>query len=407
MNKDNKSPEAKSKKGSESTPESAKLPFYKNDNFIIACEFAAIIILVLAIVFVLVGRNGGTDNSGNSGGISDGSNSGSTGDSSVKKTQYKATSFAFFDTITYIYGYEAEEQEFANMNREIQALLGEYHKLFDIYNEYDGMVNLCTLNKAVDGQHQKLKVDRKIIDMLLYAKEMYSLTDGKMNVAMGSVLSIWHDYRTAGIDEPWNAELPPMDALTEAAKHTDINNVIIDEESSTVWLADPQMKLDVGAFAKGYAVEMVARMIEEKGKTSYTLNVGGNIRTIGVKGNGDKWKTGIENPNDTSENIEIVELEDQAIVTSGSYQRYYYVDGKNYHHIIDPDTLMPAEKGFLSVSVICKDSGMGDGLSTALFCMSLEEGQALVNSIDGVEAMWVSYDETKYYSNGFDQFIVK
>ena len=407
MNKDNKSPEAKSKKGSESTPESAKLPFYKNDNFIIACEFAAIIILVLAIVFVLVGRNGGTDNSGNSGGISDGSNSGSTGDSSVKKTQYKATSFAFFDTITYIYGYEAEEQEFANMNREIQALLGEYHKLFDIYNEYDGMVNLCTLNKAVDGQHQKLKVDRKIIDMLLYAKEMYSLTDGKMNVAMGSVLSIWHDYRTAGIDEPWNAELPPMDALTEAAKHTDINNIIIDEENSTVWLADPQMKLDVGAFAKGYAVEMVARMIEEKGKTSYTLNVGGNIRTIGIKGNGDKWKTGIENPNDTSENIEIVELEDQAIVTSGSYQRYYYVDGKNYHHIIDPDTLMPAEKGFLSVSVICKDSGMGDGLSTALFCMSLEEGQALVNSIDGVEAMWVSYDETKYYSNGFDQFIVK
>lgn len=407
MNKDNKSPEAKSKKGSESTPESAKLPFYKNDNFIIACEFAAIIILVLVIVFVLVGRNGGTDNSGNSGGISDGSNSGSTGDSSVKKTQYKATSFAFFDTITYIYGYEAGEQEFANMNREIQALLGEYHKLFDIYNEYDGMVNLCTLNKAVDGQHQKLKVDRKIIDMLIYAKEMYALTDGKMNVAMGSVLSIWHDYRTAGIDEPWNAELPPMDALTEAAKHTDINNIIIDEENSTVWLADPQMKLDVGAFAKGYAVEMVARMIEEKGKTSYTLNVGGNIRTIGVKGNGDKWKTGIENPNDTSENIEIVELEDQAIVTSGSYQRYYYVDGKNYHHIIDPDTLMPAEKGFLSVSVICKDSGMGDGLSTALFCMSLEEGQALVNSIDGVEAMWVSYDETKYYSNGFDQFIVK
>lgn len=407
MNKDNKSPKAKSKKGSESTPESAKLPFYKNDNFIIACEFAAIIILVLAIVFVLVGRNGGTDNSGNSGGISDGSNSGSTGDSSVKKTQYKATSFAFFDTITYIYGYEAEEQEFANMSREIQALLGEYHKLFDIYNEYDGMVNLCTLNKVVDGQHQKLKVDRKIIDMLLYAKEMYALTDGKMNVAMGSVLSIWHDYRTAGIDEPWNAELPPMDALTEAAKHTDINNVIIDEENSTVWLADPQMKLDVGAFAKGYAVEMVARMIEEKGKTSYTLNVGGNIRTIGIKGNGDKWKTGIENPNDTSENIEIVELEDQAIVTSGSYQRYYYVDSKSYHHIIDPDTLMPAEKGFLSVSVICKDSGMGDGLSTALFCMSLEEGQALVNSIDGVEAMWVSYDETKYYSNGFDQFIVK
>ena len=408
MNKDNKNQDVKSGQENVNTSEKDKLPFYKNDNFVIIAEIAVIVLLVLAIVFVLIGRNGSDGNGDNGGGVGDNGdvNSGND-DSTVKKTQYKATSFAFFDTVSYIYGYEAEEQEFADMNREIQALLGEYHRLFDIYNEYDGMVNLCSLNKLVGGEHQKLKVDRKIIDMLLYAKEMYALTDGKMNVAMGSVLSIWHDYRTAGIDEPWNAELPPMDALLEAAKHTDINNIIIDEENSTVWLSDPQMKLDVGAFAKGYAVEMVARMIEEKGKTSYTLNIGGNIRTIGIKGNGDKWKTGIENPNDTSEYIEIVELEDQAIVTSGSYQRYYYVDGKTYHHIIDPDTLMPAEKGFLSVSVICKDSGMGDGLSTALFCMSLEEGMAFVNSLDGVEAMWVTEDEVKYYSEGFDIFVVK
>ena len=408
MNKDNKNQDVKSGQENVNTSEKDKLPFYKNDNFVIIAEIAVIVLLVLAIVFVLIGRNGSDDNGDNGGGVGDNGDVNSGNDAStVEKTQYRATSFAFFDTVSYIYGYEAEEQEFADMNREIQALLGEYHRLFDIYNEYDGIVNLCSLNKLVGGEHQKLKVDRKIIDMLLYAKEMYALTDGKMNVAMGSVLSIWHDYRTAGIDEPWNAELPPMDALLEAAKHTDINNIIIDEENSTVWLSDPQMKLDVGAFAKGYAVEMVARMIEEKGKTSYTLNIGGNIRTIGIKGNGDKWKTGIENPNDTSEYIEIVELEDQAIVTSGSYQRYYYVDGKTYHHIIDPETLMPADKGFLSVSVICKDSGMGDGLSTALFCMSLEEGMAFVNSLDGVEAMWVTEDEVKYYSEGFDIFVVK
>ncbi len=408
MNKDNKNQDVKSGQENVNTSEKDKLPFYKNDNFVIIAEIAVIVLLVLAIVFVLVGRAGSDGNGDNGGGVGDNGDVNSGNDNStVKKTQYKATSFAFFDTVSYIYGYEAEEQEFADMNREIQALLGEYHRLFDIYNEYDGIVNLCSLNKLVGGEHQKLKVDRKIIDMLLYAKEMYALTDGKMNIAMGSVLSIWHDYRTAGIDEPWNAKLPPMDALLEAAKHTDINNIIIDEENSTVWLSDPQMKLDVGAFAKGYAVEMVARMIEEKGKTSYTLNIGGNIRTIGTKGNGDKWKTGIENPNDTSEYIEIIGLAGEAIVTSGSYQRYYYVDGKTYHHIIDPETLMPAEKGFLSVSVICKDSGMGDGLSTALFCMSLEEGMAFVNSLDGVEAMWVTEDEVKYYSEGFDIFVVK
>ena len=165
------------------------------------------------------------------------------------------------------------------------------------------------------------------------------------------------------------------------------------------------MKLDVGAFAKGYAVEMVAKMLEEKGKTDYTVNVGGNIRTIGRKANGDKWMAGVENPEDTSTYIEYVELAGQAIVTSGSYQRYYIVDGKTYHHIIDPDTLMPADKGFLSVSVICRDSGMGDGLSTALFCMTLEEGMAFVNSLDGVEVMWVTEDEVKHYSDGFGVYI--
>ena len=324
-----------------------------------------------------------------------------------EKKQYKSYNYAFFDTVTTIVGAETSEEEFGKALNEIYALLGEYHKLFDIYNEYDGVNNLYTINKIVDGKHQVVKVDKKIIDMLLKAKEMYTLTDGRMNVAMGSVLSIWHDYRTAGIDEPQNAELPSMDKLTEAAKHTDINNLIIDEENCTVYLSDPKMRLDVGAFAKGYAVEMVARFLESKGKSNYVINVGGNIRTVGPKLDGSKWKTGIENPTGDEElpYIEYIGLDSEAIVTSGSYQRYYIVNGKEYHHIIDKETLMPAERGFLSVSIICKDSGMGDGLSTALFCMSLEDGMALISSLDGVEALWVTEDETKHYSDGFGKHL--
>ena len=160
------------------------------------------------------------------------------------------------------------------------------------------------------------------------------------------------------------------------------------------------MKLDVGAIAKGYAVEIVAKMLEAKGKTDYTLNIGGNIRTLGTKANGDKWKAGVEDPNGDGY-IEYISLAGEAIVTSGSYQRYYIVNGKSYHHIIDKETLMPADRGYLSVSVICNDSGMGDGLSTALFCMDLDEALAFVNSLDGVEAMFVTEDEVKHYSNGF------
>ncbi len=370
------------------------------------------------------------------------------------KTAHKTYDFNYFDTITTIVGYESSDDDFAEVCKKIFASLGEYHRLFDIYNEYEGINNLCTVNKLTDGEHQVVKVDRKIIDMLLMAKEMYTLTGGKMNVAMGSVLSIWHDYRTAGIDDPKNADLPPMDRLTEAAKHTDINDIIIDEENCTVYLADPQMKLDVGAFAKGYAVEMVARMLEAEGKDSYVVNVGGNIRITGMKPDGTKWTTGIENPADTEEYIEYVYLSTEAIVTSGSYQRYYTavvgakcsecdwrydrVAGipeqgiapgthptnltpsenpcplcgerirkitRELHHIIDGETLMPSDRGLLSVSVICADSGMGDGLSTALFCMSVEDGMALVNSLEGVEAVWVTEDEAKHYSSGFAEYI--
>ena len=322
------------------------------------------------------------------------------------KVQYRNTSFAYFDTVSSIIGAETSEEKFSEVSNKAMELLGEYHKLYDIYNEYDGIVNLCTINKLVDGEHQTLKVDKRIIDMLLYAKEMYNKTNGKMNIAMGSVLSIWHDYRTEGLNNPGSAKLPPMELLKEAALHTDINNLIIDEENSTVFISDPKMKLDVGAVAKGYAVEMVARYLQEMGKTDYAVNVGGNIRTTGVKASGEKWQAGVESPEGDGSYIAYIELDNKASVTSGSYQRYYVVGGKRYHHIIDSETLMPAE-GFLSVSLICENSADGDCLSTALFCMSLEDGMTLVNSLQGVEALWVTEDGEIHYSNNFKDYCYK
>ena len=178
--------------------------------------------------------------------------------------------------------------------------------------------------------------------------------------------------------------------------------MIIDEANNTVTLTDPQMKLDVGAIAKGYATERVAKYFEEKGITGYVLNVGGNIRTIGSKADGTEWTVGIENPN-SDDYLAYLKLNGQSVVTSGSYQRFYYVDGKPYHHIIHPDTLLPAT-GYLSVSVICYDSGLGDALSTALFCLSQSEGLDLIESLDRVEAMWVDENGKKVFSSGWNQY---
>jgi thiamine biosynthesis lipoprotein len=168
------------------------------------------------------------------------------------------------------------------------------------------------------------------------------------------------------------------------------------------------MTLDVGAVAKGYAVEMVARSLEEQGITGYLLNVGGNVRTVGSKQDGSPWIVGIENPADSEAEpyLAYLRLSGQSLVTSGSYQRYYVVNGKRYHHIIDPDTLMPHDL-YLSVSVVCKSSADGDALSTALFCMTYEEGLTLIESIPDAEAMWVLPDGTKITSSGFDAFTVQ
>lgn len=324
-------------------------------------------------------------------------------------TRFQSTSFGFFDTVTQVSGYAKDGEEFNRIATEIFAELEEYHQLFDIYNRYDGVENLYKVNKLYSGEHRVITVDRKIIDMLLYAKDMYVKTDGRMNIAMGSVLSIWHDYRSDAIENHFGiGELPPMEELIAAAEHTDINKVIIDEENSTVFLAEPEMKLDVGAIAKGYAVEMVARMLEERGISGYVINVGGNIRTVGAKADGEKWSAGIENPDDEAENayIAYIGLAGESIVTSGSYQRYYLVDGEPYHHIIDGETLMPAEY-FVAVSVICKSSADGDGLSTALFCMPLEEGMALVESLEDVEAMWTLHDGTQVRSSGFSNYEIE
>lgn len=327
---------------------------------------------------------------------------------SCKKEKQKFTAYYFdwFDTATTVIGYEYTEAEFNAVCDELEALLGEYHRLFDIYTRYENVNNLVTVNQTVNGEHSVVTVDAKLIDLLEYSREMHDLTDGRMNVAMGSVLSIWHDYRIVGMDDPANAKLPPMDKLISASEHTDISDVIIDEENCTVYLADGQMKLDVGAIAKGYAVEMAAKYLEEQGKTGYLINAGGNIRTVGTKGDGTPWQIGIENPDLSATDkphIEYLKLSGEALVTSGSYQRYYTVDGINYHHIIDPETLMPGER-YLSVSVLCESSAMGDAFSTALFNMDLGEGAALVESLEGIEAMWVLPDGEQVYSSGFESF---
>ncbi len=322
------------------------------------------------------------------------------------KQKYTKTYLDYFDTATTVIGYADNEDEFLTIANLVFGRLSEYHKLYDIYNTYDDTVNLAAINATYGGEHKTFKVDKRIMDLLVFAKDVYTITNGETNIAMGSVLSIWHDYRERGQSNVSLASLPSYDKLLKASGHTDINNLILDEENLTVYISDPDMMLDVGAIAKGYAAEMIAKELEALGIEGYTLNVGGNIRTIGSKPDGTPWLVGVENPDDEAydEYIEYINLSGEAFVTSGSYQRYYYVDGVSYHHIIDKDTLYPSVY-FTSVSVLCDDSGLADALSTALFSMNYESGLALIEGIEGVEAMWYTNDSQKLYSSGLSEYI--
>lgn len=326
---------------------------------------------------------------------------------STKKTRYEAEFLVLFDTVTKIVAYTDSKEEFTKYSQLIHDKLKEYHELYDIYNDYPGINNIKTIND--NAGKKPVKVDRRIIDLLLFSKREYTNTLGRMNIAFGAVLKIWHDYRTAGLEDEENAKLPPMEELKKADQHTDINKMIIDEKNSTVFLEDPEMSLDVGAVAKGYATEQVSQIAIKNGFTSGLISVGGNVRSIGYKGDGNQlWNLGIQNPDlESSEStIKIVYLTDLSLVTSGDYERYYTVNGKRYHHIIDPDTLFPSTY-FKSVTIVCKDSGLADALSTAVFNMPFKKGLKYIESLKDVEAFWVMKNGEIKYSEGFEKYIKK
>ena len=326
-------------------------------------------------------------------------------------TRYTTIFYDVFDTVTQVIAYCESEEEF---NTQMQALhqdLIAYNQLYDIYNDYDGVVNVKTINE--NAGKAPVQVDDRILSMLELARQMYKLTDGKINIAMGSVLGIWHDYREAAEQNASETDntLPTQEELEAAAQHCDINDLVIDEEAKTVYLSDPEMSLDVGSVGKGYAVEMVCRAAEARGLTSALVSVGGNLRAIGTKPDGSQWTGGVENPWNASDLYTAssmlsgaINMSDMALVTSGDYQRYYVVDGKRYHHLIDPDTLFPAAY-FNGVTVLCSDSGLADCLTTGLFCQPLEDGMKIVESLDGVEAMWCTPDQQVITSSGWDSHL--
>ena len=317
--------------------------------------------------------------------------------------RYEQVFFDVFDTVTTVVVYDQSEQQANAYMDQLHALLLAYHQKYDIYHAYEGLNNLYTVNQ--NAGIAPVAVDRDILDLIAYAKEMDQLTNGRMNIAMGSVLAIWQSYRDAGIDQPESAALPPMADLQAANEHTSIDSLVVDQEAGTLYLSDPEAQLDVGAIAKGYAAQQAVEAMKAAGVDSMLLSIGGNVCSIGTRTDGSSWKVGIQDPYSDG-NLCVVQVSGQNVVTSGTYERYYTVDGKRYHHIIDAATLMPSVL-YDSVTVISADSGLADALTTGLFCMPIDEGMALIASLPDTEALWVLSDGTQKMSDGFAAYLAE
>jgi thiamine biosynthesis lipoprotein len=320
-----------------------------------------------------------------------------------KSRRFSAEFFDTFDTHVSFTAFTADEAEFNRYVDIVHDEMSRLHRLFDIYHDYDGLVSLKTINDAAGTV--PVSADADIVELLELAKAVCEDTDGAVNAALGPVLAIWHERRerAAGDAAAGDVSVPSLAELQAAAGHISVDGILLDRENSTVLLRWPDMRLDVGAIAKGYAVQKAVERVREAGLRSGLLNAGGNVAVIGRPLDGRAvWNIGVRAPNpgkNTSEILDILYISDGSVVTSGTDQRYFTAEGRRWHHIIDPKTFFPAE-GAVSVTVLHPDSAMADVLSTAAFILPRDEARALLAK-HGAEALWVMPGGEKFATPGY------
>ncbi|MCF0246893.1 MAG: FAD:protein FMN transferase, partial [Ileibacterium sp.] len=292
----------------------------------------------------------------------------------VQKRSVTLTDAGFDTPVTF--QAECSEEDYLKYLDILKTTFQDYNKLFDIYHEYEGINNVYTLNEK--AAYEAVEVDPEIIDCIQQSMKANQVNQ-KFDIAEGKLLSLWHDARES--DSPY---LPDAQAISEAKVHTDVSGVIID--GNKISFKDDTVQLDLGAIAKGYTAEKAKEKLEEAGLDNGFINAGGNVVLIGNKKDGSEWVVGIQKPDSADSLVRYKTSTPTCLVTSGDYQRYMTIDGKRYSHIIDPETGYPAEY-VRSVTVITPDSTWADAMSTALFCMSVQDGMQVCKE-QNLEAVW-------------------
>jgi len=221
-----------------------------------------------------------------------------------------------------------------------------------------------------------------------------NLTGGALDATIEPIVKLWG----IGTDKE---RVPSKTEINEKLKLVDYKNIILDKKNSTIKLGRTNQAIDLGAIAKGYTADEVKKVLLKNKISSAIINLGGNVYALGNKPDGTNWNIGVQNPLSTrGEYLGTISVSDKSIVTSGNYERFFIKDGIRYHHIFDPKNGYPAEKGLISTTIVSDKSIDGDALSTSTYILGLDKGLKLIESIKGVEAIFITSDKKIYVTEG-------
>lgn len=306
------------------------------------------------------------------------------------QTEYTKDFFAM-DTFFTLRAYgPAAESALENCTRKVQELenrLSVTEEGSDIWN-----INQVFFSDSGDTDAEIAE------DTFLLIKEAQKLgeeTEGALDITLYPVLREWGF--TTG-----NYRIPDKDVVQELLQRVDYTKIQLDEERQTV-LVPAGTELDLGAVAKGYTGDCLMKILKEQGVTSAVLDLGGNIQVLGSKPDGTPWRIALKNPFDNGNMIGVLEVKDKAVITSGSYERYFVgEDGRDYWHILNPSDGYPADSGLVSVTVVGESGMRCDGLSTALFVMGREQAVEFWKKQPDFEMILVTKDGKLYFTQGLE-----
>ena len=279
----------------------------------------------------------------------------------------------------------------------------EIRRIEAVFSTGDPESEISKLNAAGEG-----KLGEDAAQLLEKSLSIYEMTDGAFDISIYPVMKVWgftdlYDDEDLVEKENTPVDIPDAEVLAEAVSHVDASGIEFDAQTGEIRLPEGS-EIDLGGIAKGYAAQRVIELFEEKGVSSAMLDLGGNVQVLGKKPNGRDWKVGLRDPSGEHTVIGVISCSDRAVVTSGGYERYITgKDGKTYHHIIDPKTGYPAENGLVSVSIVCDDGTLADGLSTALYVLGTEKAtECWREQPDLFDAVLLTEDGKMYITEGLE-----